>query len=246
MRLLGTQTPPGGPPDKLADQVDRLMTDYPLQYVFPEAVIGPDNAATIFRASGAESHRRLALAEMRAHEARLWSVFCADALDRVGRRTDRPDRDSLSCFFGNDVIEEQVAERIARAVELYWDDQPDESAHVLVPRLERVLREVARKVGIPIVREPRDEGEFGGVATLGVLVRELEGAFADKGWHAYLENLLTDPLGLNLRNQIAHGLHNAVHRREASLLVQAAVRLAGLSLEPVENAPPPPAGAGPA
>ena len=38
---------------------------------------------------------------------------------------------------------------------------------------------------------------------LGALLRNLEGAFADKGWHGYLLNLLADPLGLNLRNSIS-------------------------------------------
>jgi hypothetical protein len=172
-------------------------------------------------------------------------VLCARALKRIGARPDRPDRVALTGFFENEFIDVELAERIARAVELYWEDQPDESAHVLVPRLEAVLREMARQVGIPVVREPQPGREIGGVEMLGGLLRELQGAFADQGWHAYLLNLLADPLGLNLGNSIGHGLHGTVGRVDAALLVQAAVLLAGMSARPVEPPPEPPPGAGP-
>ena len=96
------------------------------------------------------------------------------------------------------------------------------------------------------MREPRPDREVGGVEMLGAHLRDLEGAFADPGWHAYLLNLLADPLGLNLRNSISHGLHGTVGPNDASLLIQAALLLAGISLEPVENPPKPPASAAPA
>jgi hypothetical protein len=246
LRVLAVQGPPGGSPQKLADQVDQIMEEHPLQFLFTKALVGPDNATAVFRAATPEDHRRLALAEQRAQHARMWGVFCAQALQRTGRRDDRPARVALTEFLTGDFIEAEVAERLARAIELFWEEQFDESAHVLVPRLERVLREMARQVGIPVVREPRPDKEVGGVEMLGALLHDLEGAFADPGWHAYLLNLLADPLGLNLRNSISHGLHGTVGPVDASLLIQAALLLAGMSLKPVENSPKPPAGAGPA
>jgi hypothetical protein len=187
----------------------------------------------------------LALSEQRAWHARFWGVFCAEALHRIGRRDDRPDRAALTDFLMTDFIDDETGERIARSIELYWDGEFDESAHVLIPRLERVVREMARQVGIPIVREPRPDREIGGVEMLGALLRDLEGAFADRGWHAYLLNLLADPLGLNLRNSIAHGLHGVVGAVDASLLIQAALRLAAMSITPVKDPPTPPRGAAP-
>jgi hypothetical protein len=245
MRTLAAQGPPGGAPQELADQVDQLMEEHPMQFLFTKALVGPDNATPIFRAATREDHHRLAVAEQRAQQARVWGMFCAQALQRIGRRDDRPTRAALTEFLTGDFIDAEVAERIARAIELYWEEQFDESAHVLVPRLERVLREMARQVGIPVVREPRPGREVGGVEMLGGLLRDLEGAFADASWHAYLLNLLADPLGLNLRNNISHGLHGTVGPVDASLLIQAALLLAGMSLERVENPPEPPAGAGP-
>ncbi|MFN8132082.1 MAG: hypothetical protein U0R70_11100 [Solirubrobacteraceae bacterium] len=245
LRLLGAQGPPGGQPEELADRVGALMNEHPVQFLFTKAIVGPDNASTVFRAATLEDHRRLALSEWRAQEAQMWGVFCAEALVRIGQRPDRPDRSALTQFLVGDLIEVEVAERLARGIELFWDEEYDESAHVVVPRLERTVRELARQVGVPVVREPRPDREFGGVEALGGVLRDLEGAFANPGWHAYFLNLLADPLGLNLRNSIAHGLHGTVGPVDASLLVQTAIVLAGMSLRPVENPPEPPAGAGP-
>ena len=243
---LAVQGPPGGSPQKLADQVDQIMEEHPVQFLFAKALVGPDNATAIFRAATPDQHKRFAMAEQRAQQARMWGMFCAQALQRIGLRDDRPAPAALAEFLTGDFIEAEVAERLARAIELFWEEQFDESAHVLVPRLERVLREMARQVGIAVVREPRPGKEVGGVEMLGALLHDLEGAFADPGWHAYLLNLLADPLGLNLRNSISHGLHGRVGPVDASLLIQAALLLAGMSLKPVENPPEPPAGAGPA
>jgi hypothetical protein len=104
---------------------------------------------------------------------------------------------------------------------------------------------MARQVGIPVVREPLPNRDIGGVEMLGALLRDLDGAFADPGWHAYLLNLLADPLGLNLRNSISHGLHGTVGPIDASLLIQAALLLASMSLRPAANPPEPPPGSAP-
>jgi hypothetical protein len=188
LRMLAVQGPPGGSPQTLADQVDQIMEDHPLQFIFTKALVGPDNATAIFRAATPDQHKRFAMAEQRAQQARMWGMFCAQALQRIGRRDDRPAPAALTEFLTGDFIEAEVAERLARAIELFWEEQFDESAHVLVPRLERVLREMARQVGIAVVREPRPGKEVGGVEMLGALLHDLEGAFADPGWHAYLLN----------------------------------------------------------
>jgi hypothetical protein len=85
-------------------------------------------ASAVFRAATRQDHRRLALAEQRAQYARTWGGFCAQALQRIGARRDRPNREALSEFLANDFIVQPVAERIARAIELFWDEQFDESA----------------------------------------------------------------------------------------------------------------------
>jgi hypothetical protein len=242
--LLAAQPPPGGSPEELAEAVDRQMEEFPVQFLFGKSLIGPDNATAIFRASTREEHHRLASAEQRAQHGRIWGMFCARVLRSIGEREDRPSVGEIAELLQGDFVDDETAERVASAIELFWDERYDESAHVLVPRIERIVREMARKLGVPVVRAVEPGREIGGVVMLGALLREIAPVFPDEGWHAYLLNLLADPLGLNLRNSISHGLHGRVGSVDASLLVQAALFLAGLSLDDSRETPTPPPGAG--
>jgi hypothetical protein len=98
---------------------------------------------------------------------------------------------------------------------LFWDGQSDESAHVLVPRLESVLRETARRAGLTIIREPIAAKPVG-VRSLGTLLLELQGALPDPPWPEYFFNLLADPLGLKLRNHRRAWPGHARRRRGAA------------------------------
>ena len=242
--LLAAQPPPGGLPGELAEAVDRQMEEFPVQFLVGKSLIGPDNATAIFRASTREEHHRLASAEQRAQHARIWGMFCARVLQRIGEREDRPSVGEMAELLQGDFVDDETAERVGSSITLFWEERYDESAHVLVPRIERIVREMARQLGVPVVRAVEPGREIGGVVMLGALLREMAPVFPDEGWHAYLLNLLADPLGLNLRNSISHGLHGRVGPVDASLLVQAALFLAGLSLDESRATPTPPPGAG--
>jgi hypothetical protein len=208
-RHLGSEGPPGGTPEQLEEQLAQERKGFVFLQLFTRSVMGHDTAASRFKASDDASRERLEKAERRAFYARMLSPFYAEALWKIEEQHGRPDHEELAAFFATDLIGPHRAERIARALELFWDGEPDESAHVLVPRLESTFREMARRVGLTIIREPVG-AEPGGARSLGTLIIELRGAFPDGGWHDYLFNLLADPLGLNLRNTIAHGLSDQI------------------------------------
>lgn len=242
LNILGAQPPPGGSPEDLEAQVEQIMTESPLQFLFSKAIIGPESAGAIFRAMDPASHKRVALSEERAAAASFWALFAAEALDVIFQTFNRPTHAALTDYFTGELIEPEVAERMARALELFWDGEADESAHLLVPRIERVVREMARRVGLPVFREPVGD-KPGGVIGLGSLLHDVAGAFADPGWHAYLVVLLSDPLGMNLRNAISHGLVGRVGKPTAALLIQVSCLLSTLGLAGPDEEPTPPSGA---
>jgi Domain of unknown function (DUF4209) len=47
----------------------------------------------------------------------------------------------------------------------------------------------------------------------------------DESWRRYLVNTLTEPLGLNVRNRVAHGLIGEARPHDAALLVHVAAFL---------------------
>jgi hypothetical protein len=220
--------PPGGEPEKLDEDVSKQMQDHPFQFLITKMVLDPDTGIPIFEAFDEASHRRAARAQQRMFAMRLWGMFAMQILQRIESECGRPGHEELTEFFSTELIDASNAERIAEALELWWDHKVDQSAHILAPRLEAVIREMARLVGLPIVREPV-ANRPGRVRGLGEILDGLKGHLATPGWHAYFTSLLADPLGLNLRNVIAHGLRSEIGVDDAALMIHVACHLAMLA-----------------
>lgn len=94
------------------------------------------------------------MSEQRAYAAPVWAIFAADGLNLIADTFPWPSHDELTELFAGELVDVDAAERMARALELYWDGYPDESAHLLVPRIEQVIRGLARRPGVPVYREP--------------------------------------------------------------------------------------------
>ncbi len=148
----GQAGPPGGDPAELDERIDELMEQAPIQFLVTKVVIAPDESSTLFLANTPETHRRLARAEQRAHAARFWSAIAVEAVETIRERHgDRSWAHSSGQFFGSDFIDVATADRLA-AVLLYLQGDFDEAAHLLVPRIESIIRNMARTAGIPIIR----------------------------------------------------------------------------------------------
>lgn len=228
---FGNAGPPGGAESDVNSRVDELMAKAPIQFLVRKVVYGSDGAS-IFQAVDEESHRHLAVAEQRAFATRFWSLSAVKVLARIQEKQGTPALTELTEFFTTDLIPADLAAPIARSIELYWQGDFDEAGHMLAPRLERAVRELARRVGLPIICPPRGLRP-GGVRTMGDLLESLEGAFADDSWRLYLKSLLADPLGVNLRNVVAHDLEAATGQDEVALMIHAAcyLRLLGATAE---------------
>lgn len=58
-----------------------------------------------------------------------------------------------------------------------------------------------------------------------------------ESWRRYLLNVLSEPVGVNLRNRIAHGLLTSASKRDAALLIHVAchLRLIRVAEEPASG-----------
>jgi hypothetical protein len=87
---------------------------------------------------------------------------------------------------------------------------------------------------IPVTKPPRGERP-GGVINLGEILNGLQGPRLDEGWRIYLVVVLADPLGINLRNDVAHGTRPNFTQIDAALLLHVICLLAGMSIRPPES-----------
>ncbi|MDQ3739595.1 MAG: DUF4209 domain-containing protein [Actinomycetota bacterium] len=234
LRRLGQYGPPGGSNEDLDREVEEQRREFPLIDLFGHTMSGSETSAPNYIANTPESKRLLA----RGRQRRLYTdyygaLLLGPMLDEAVARHGCPSHDELTAHFATDLIGAVRADRIARALELFWDGHFDDSAHILVPRLESILRDVARMEGITIAK-PAQEGRFAGVVSLNVVMARLRELHGDLTWIGYLEALLCDPLAINLRNDTAHGLVGHIGRANAALLLHAACYLSLL------DAPSPP------
>jgi hypothetical protein len=242
LKRLGSYGPPGGANADIDHEVEAQEEGSPLLNLFSHSAFGAETSAPTFLAGEDESKRLMSRGRQRQfHVSFYGQILFAPMLDEAVDRHGRPSHEELAQHFSTELIGEVRGERMARAVEFFWDEEYDESAHLMVPRLESVLRDVARISGVPIVR-PAQEGRFTGVVSLNVVLAKLCELY-EMPWFDYLEALLCDPLATNLRNDIAHGIQRRVGGVEAALLIQAACHLTLLrATEGKSDRPSPPPG----
>ena len=107
----------------------------------------------------------------------------------------------------------------------------------LTLKVEYLLREICTKLGIVTFKQRPDKGQKIVMEKLfDDLIRDLRPSLGDDHYY-FIKFILSDKVGLNLRNQIAHGLmDNIEYGPESPFLVLSIIlKLAGYSFQPIEE-----------
>jgi hypothetical protein len=235
---FGATGPPTGDANENEEMVRKMMRDHPIAFLFGRVELGPENTIT----GNANSDEEKLNAELVAHEARsiiFWGQLSIEVLRRVLERNGPPTKSELETHFNRGVVSPELAESFARAVGAYLDERYDECSLILAVRIEALVRELARRAGLVVIKEPIG-ANAGGVRSLGVVLTSLQPFFPDASWWRYLWNSLAEPRGLNLRNGLAHGLTEGT-QLTAAVLLHIACFLALLAPTPPETEPARPA-----
>ncbi len=222
LKRLGSEGPPSGEADDNAELTKELAEKYPLGRIFTTQILGPHGSVTA-QAGSEDEHDRVDLAKHEAMRIRIWAPLGVEILDTIKTTFGVPDRDALTKFFTTELIDREVAARIADGVLRFLDDDEDGALHILVPQLEAAIRGAAARAGVVVIKTPRGATP-GGVRALGGILVDLKGRL-DESWRRYLANALADPLGVNLRNQLSHGLHGPTASGDVAIAIQIACHL---------------------
>ena len=149
----------------------------------------------------------------------------AAQLDRVRERFD-PDESDLTAVFAHDAIgSASKTGMLVHAFQHFWAGQDDAAVHLALPRVEDLLREIERSRNVPVVSVAQGRTP-GGMSQLGSLIAAMPAAGFDQNWTRSFELLLTDgEHGLNLRNEVGHGLCDCPPRHHVALVLHAALFL---------------------
>lgn len=224
LRRFGSERPPSGDAEKNKKLTKELAAKYPVQRLFGAQIMGPHGSLTA-AANSEEEHDRVDLARHESMQIGIWASIGVEILDAINEAFDVSDRESLTEFFTTELIDREVAARIADGVLRFFNGDDDGALHILIPQLEAAIRAASARGGVVVIKNPRG-GTPGGVRALGGILADLKGRL-DESWRRYLANALTDPLGINLRNQLSHGLHGPTSRNEVAIAIQIACHLRG-------------------
>jgi hypothetical protein len=162
----------------------------------PEAVFDPDDEEGTLHH---QINQYMAFVQGILHHSlkRLFEKFSASAEDVV------------SFIYQSPIFLESRRALLQSGVQAYFDGDFIKAVHVLVPQVEDTLRSLAAKSGIPVYKTVRGASGITDVKSMNNILEDqrVRNMLTEDLWR-YLTVLYIDRRGLNLRNDLAHGLIN--------------------------------------
>lgn len=188
-----------------AAEEDRQVPERPLAMSLPSITIGEEGVPQQVTAAGEDNrHVQLVRTHNGAVQFHAESVV-TPALSRLLTNVTREDVVvALTELAGPAKLLDQARVECCADALLDWSaERYDAALHTLVPRVEYAVRQRAKSAGVSVIR-PTDGTLLGGFETFGAVLETLRGQ-VDEKLRRHLQWTLCDPVGLNLRNVVAHG-----------------------------------------
>lgn len=165
-----------------------------------------------------------------------------EQLDRVRERFTPTVEDLVAVFACPELGSASRTRMLARAFEFYATGEDDDACvHLAVPRVESLVREILRGRGVPVLTVAQGATK-GGVVQMGTLISNLAKVGFDEDRRHSLALTFTDgERGLNVRNDVCHGLVDCPARPVVSLVLQAALHLLAVAQGVIPLTAPQPA-----
>ncbi|WCB36931.1 DUF4209 domain-containing protein [Gordonia polyisoprenivorans] len=192
-----------------------------LSRLFPPKILGRDNLprVTLSTDDDLDRHDMATSSRLFAETYGRWGAY---ALVRMRDMYGIPELDEITlaiCEMGARDIE--LSRSLARGFIHFWSDDIESCVAVVTPRIEAAARALLRELDEGIYRVEKENSQ-GGYIMLYSLLARLEELALDPDWAWFLRWLLLGDVGVNLRNDQAHGFLSSVPIEYAALLLRAA------------------------
>lgn len=205
---------------QVAAQTAELKQDAPLQFLARKVQIGPDGQA-LPRPTEEPAATAFDEAEVYMRQVQIALQFVSSYI-HVLRERELWTADELHGAIMENPFLSDAESAIRSGITAFCDSRYWDCVHVLVPQIERALRNVALALGVDVFTYENKTGRVRwrpldwilGAAPVQQLLNGIRPSLAHE-----LDLLLTDPAGLNLRNDIAHGVLPATSDQYGASLV---------------------------
>lgn len=205
----------------------------PIQAQMPIHIFGPGNLP-YFSAITDEERFEFDLIKVEVWHIQGIAAPLIAALHEIPNRFGLPTTQELAQFLhGWPGIHISAVPSIVIALQRFWTGDSHGAVHTLFPKIEALIRELLLRIdyGMYALAQAQRPGQY---PALGPLIEALAGRFTiSESGVRFLKVLLTEPAGLNIRNQLAHGIENYSDPGTAALLIHTALFVG--TLEPLEQ-----------
>jgi len=192
-----------------------------LSRLFTSKVFGQDNLPRVTLSTDEELDRHDMATSSRIF-AETYGRWGAQGLIRMRETYGVPELEDLVaaiCHIGARDI--GLARSLARGFIHFWNNDIESCIAVVTPRIEAAARGILRELDEGIYQAEKANSQ-GGYIMLHSLLSRLEELALDPDWAWFFRWLLLGDVGVNLRNDQAHGFISGVPPEYAALLLRAA------------------------
>lgn len=213
-----------------------ILKEHPIQAIFPVTTVSNGNEV------------KSSISEDEIKEQRYRSEY-ARQIDYMGNvlelifnqliEKEKLDPELVNQYLNkNEIFDEDDIKTVKRGIEKFLDGDYISAIHILVPKIENIIRSLMLKVGIPTTIRDLDGIREGDLSSY-LRRSEVEEMFGPD-FNDFLRAFLTEKDAKNLRNRLAHGLvkYNEFNGVNASIALFVLLKIGTLQLiekEPLEN-----------
>jgi len=202
----------------IEDQLKEISKNHPLQYLCTTQIVSEDGMP-IAKLSSLDEDYDNHFQSYATKYLQFNSFFLSLTMDELKKQFSK--EKIIEYFQESLLFQNENKEYIQYAMSAYWDSKYIVSSHLFIPSIESAVRELVRICG-GIILKPNDIGGYDRLS-LNILLKKqgdiLKTVFSKIGHNItfYFRLVLTEKLGMNLRNNFAHGLEKKTFfSREAS------------------------------
>jgi len=187
-------------------QLKDVSEKYPIQFLCTTQVIS-DDGILIAKLSTLEEDYDNHFQRYASQYIQPNSFFLALANDEMKKRISK--QNIIDYFRNSTLFKNENKEYLERAISAYWDNDYLVSSHLFCPLIESAIRELVKNCG-GIILKLNNLGGYDCLTLCQLLKGQgeiIEKVFAGMGQNMafYFRLVLTEKLGMNLRNDFAHG-----------------------------------------
>jgi hypothetical protein len=186
--------------------LDKLKTDAPFQSLIPVHVIDADGHTSAVIGSLDEDPDGRLHAQI-AQSIKIYQPFLVHALASLRSKYAPSTDEIVDCLWESPLFSAAHRELLKQGLLAYEAEDFVKAVHVLVPQLEHIMRQFLAMLGVPTLKTVRGYPGIMDAKSMNDVLSDVRvrKVMTEDLWR-YLSVLYIDKRGLNLRNDLAHGL----------------------------------------